>query len=85
MKHSSFLLFLFCLALGACGDQKDSPLSATERKLVSQGYADTVRILTPIVDSTCQANKERIVSQFTDSLYKVRIADLNRQRKRFQQ
>lgn len=85
MKHAIVLLFAFCLAWSACEDQKEKPLSPTERKLVSQGYADTVRVLTPIVDSLCEVQKEALISHLTDSLYNVRIADLNRQRKRFQQ
>jgi len=85
MKHAFLILFILCLASSACDDQKESPLSANARKLISQGYADTVRILTPIVDSLCTANKPTLVAHLTDSLYNVRIADLNRQRKRFQQ
>jgi len=85
MKQAVLVLLLACLASMACDDQKERPLSAKSRKLVSQGYADTVRKITPIVDSICEANQDKLVAELTDSLYNVRIADLNRQRKRFQQ
>ncbi|MFK8056059.1 MAG: hypothetical protein AB8F78_08075 [Saprospiraceae bacterium] len=85
MKQALLILFALCIASSACEEQKEKPLNAATRKLVSQGYADTVRILTPIVDSLCELNQEKLVAELTDSLYNVRITDLNRQRKRFQQ
>ena len=85
MKHVLLFLFALCLAASACDDGSEAPLNAEARKAISQRYADTVRVLTPIVDSLCTANKEKLVAHLADSLYEVRIADLNRQRKRFQQ
>jgi len=84
MKYALFILMLGVTAVG-CENSKERPLSASSRKVVSQRYADTVRTLTPIVDSLCDLNREALVAQLSDSLYKVRIEDLNRQRKRFQQ
>lgn len=85
MKQALLVLLLACLTSFACDDQTERPLNASARKLVSQGYADTVRSLTPIVDSLCELNQDKLVAELTDSLYQMRIDDLNRQRKRFQQ
>lgn len=85
MKHAILLLFVLCAIASACEDSSEKPLNSEARKAISQRYADTVRVLTPIVDSLCTANQEQLATQLADSLYEVRIADLNRQRKRFQQ
>jgi len=85
MKHAILFVFLLSVASSACNDQKEQPLSSAARKTVSQRYADSVRTLTPIVDSLCKVNQNALISELTDSIYKVRIADLERQRKRFQQ
>ena len=74
-----------CLALGAaaaCGDPDGRPLSAAERREVSQRYADTVRAVTPLVDSLCAANHVALVARLADSIYRERVADLERQAKR---
>lgn len=85
MKQALLVLLLLCVASMACDDQKERPLSAKARKQVSQGYADTVRKYTPTIDSLCEARQNALIAELTDSLYQARIADLERQRKRFQQ
>lgn len=78
----------WCLAITfilGCSKEKPRALSTSERKEVSQRYADTVRLLTPLVDSLCKVNRDQLVRQLTDSLYADRVADLERQRQRFEQ
>ena len=77
----SVIAMVFMLA---CSNDKPRSLTAAERKQVSQRYADTVRMLTPIVDSLCQANRQALILQLSDSLYAERVADLERQRQRFE-
>ena len=75
---------LLVLSAVACGDDDaDRPLNQQERKIVSQLYADSVRTLTPIVDSLCTANRDALVAQLADSIYAERVLDIQRQRQRF--
>lgn len=68
--------------LAGCSDPDGRPLSAAERREVSQRYADTVRAITPLLDSLCASNHEALVAELADSLYRERVADLERQAKR---
>ena len=67
----------------ACESDTERPLSNQERKQIAQRYADTVRTLTPIVDSLCRVQQPALVAQLADSIFAVRRDDLERQRKRF--
>ena len=69
-------------ALAGCGDDEGRPLSSSERRAVSQRYADTVRAITPVVDSLCEAHHDALVAALADSLLDERVADLERQAKR---
>ncbi len=77
----AWLITGIVLACGACEQEVERPLNAQERKVVSQRYADTVRTLTPIVDSLCYANRSALVAHLADSLYADRVVDLERERK----
>ena len=69
------------VAAGACGGGGEPPLSAVERETVAKAYADSVRALTAVVDSACAADTPGLVAQLTDSLYALRLADIEAQRK----
>ena len=69
------------LLVSACREPTERPLTARERQEVSQRYADTVRLLTPIVDSLCEAGRPALVAAYVDSMYASRVAELQRQRK----
>lgn len=76
---------LLLAGVWACTDDGPPPLTSAQRKEVSTRYADTVRALTPLVDSACAADHGALVARLADSLYRERLADLERQRKRFAQ
>ena len=67
----------------SCADTEERALTSAERQRVSQLYADTVRVLTPIVDSTCAARQDELVATYADSLYRLRLADLVDRQKQF--
>lgn len=74
---------MLCVGLlVGCGEPEERPLSAAERRQVSQRYADTVRAITPLVDSLCEADHDALVAALADSLFAERVADLERQSKR---
>ena len=65
----------------ACAETEEPPLSAAERETVAKAYADSVRALTSPTDSACAADKPELVAHLTDSLYRVRLADIEAQQK----
>ena len=77
-----FGLFVLMGAAFSCTDETDVTLTIEERKQVSQRYADTVRHLSPIVDSLCEVNRDALINELADSLLRDRIADLERSRNR---
>ena len=70
-----------CWGASACAEAEEPPLSAAERETVAKAYADSVRVLTAPVDSACEADKPDLVAHLTDSLYGVRLADIEAQQK----
>ncbi len=74
----AFLLGLSAVTF-ACEDSAPRPLSNTERELVAQGYADSVRTLASLTDSLCEMRQPDLVAYFADSLYEVRLGDIERQ------
>lgn len=64
----------------ACRDSSEPPLSALERETVAQAYADSVRAIASPLDSACEARQADLVAYFADSIYEVRLADIERQR-----
>ena len=69
------------VGLCACASAEEPPLSAAERETVAKTYADSVRVLTAPVDSACEADKPTLVTHLTDSLYNLRLADIEAQQK----
>ena len=67
------------LTLAACGPEGEAPLSADEREEVARLYADSVRALTDPTDSACRARRPRLTQALADSLYELRLADIERQ------
>ena len=67
------------LTLAACGAEEEPPLDAEEREEVARVYADSVRALTDRADSTCRAERPRLTQHLADSLYELRLADIERQ------
>ena len=65
-------------SLIACGEHEERKLSQSERRQVSQRYADSVRYLSPLVDSACVADKPALAAALADSIYAVRLEDLRR-------
>ncbi len=62
-----------------CGERAEAPLTNAERELVAQGYADSVRATATLTDSLCELRQADLVSYFADSLYEVRLGDIERQ------
>ena len=75
--------WLMCCGVvaGACAEAEEPPLSAAERETVAKAYADSVRALTAPVDSACAADSPDLVAYLTDSLYNLRLADIEAQQK----
>ena len=69
---------LAVVSFAACGENEERKLSQAERRRVSQRYADSVRYLSPLVDSACVADKDELAAALADSIYAVRLADLRR-------
>ena len=67
------------LLLVACAETEEPPLTADEREEVARVYADSVRALTEAVDSACRARRPQLTLDLADSLYEVRLADIERQ------
>ena len=70
-----------CVAAGACADAEEPPLSAAERETVAKAYADSVRALTAPTDSACAADRPTLVAHLTDSIYNLRLADIEAQQR----
>ena len=68
------------LALVACADRGEPPLTSDEREAVARVYADSVRSLTAPLDSLCDARMPALARRLADSLYDLRIADIERRR-----
>ncbi len=63
----------------ACGEPEQRPLTNEERELVAQGYADSVRAIATLTDSLCKLRQPDLVSYLADSIYEVRLGDIERQ------
>lgn len=78
MRQLTRVLLLGVVAV-ACGDERAPSLTQTERQLLSTGYADSIRTISARVDSLCEADMSSLTAYLADSIYEVRLADIERQ------
>lgn len=69
------MLFL-AFSLYSCEQEQVVKLNRNDRDIISKRYADSIRILTPIIDSLCTANHDKTVTEIADSIFQERKQDL---------
>lgn len=71
--------FAVFVVVGGCGEGEEAPLTSAERQEVALAYADSVRALSKPTDSACEADRPALVAAYVDSLYRLRLADIEAQ------
>lgn len=86
-KQGKFLWLLMTALLGltACTDPPPPTLSYKDRELVDSLYRHQVDSLKPIFDSLCTARFDSAVQFKTDSMLKVRTAEIQKALERLRQ
>lgn len=81
MKNKAFRISFFALAAAlvtACSEAPPPTLSYKEREMIDSLYRHQVDSLKPIFDSICTARFDSAVHFKTDSMVKVRNAEIQK-------
>jgi hypothetical protein len=79
------LLAILTACLSACTEQPAPTLAFREREIVDSLYRHQVDSLKPIYDSLCAARFDSAVQFKTDSMLKVRTAEIQKALERLRQ
>ena len=77
MKIGNYLLVLFvALALLMACSSPPPGLSSTEEILLDSLYNQEIELLSSVMDSLCEAEKERVFRSLVDSIAQQRLSEI---------